>query len=92
MPTTPWLLITGSGTTGEPKLIPVTHEQAAARSRIATEALQVTSADRVTSLSHFDFSTSKFRLHEAFSVGAAYALQTWTARIPWARSVSAQSR
>ncbi len=81
-PDGPWLLITGSGTTGQPKLIPVTHGQTAARSRAATASLHVTSADRVTSLSHFDFSTSKFRLHEALSVGAAYALRVWNSTDP----------
>jgi acyl-coenzyme A synthetase/AMP-(fatty) acid ligase len=76
-PTAPWLLITGSGSTGVPKLMAVSHAQTVVRSRIATQALRVTGNDRVTSLSHFDFSTSKFRLHEAFSVGAAFALQVW---------------
>jgi acyl-CoA synthetase (AMP-forming)/AMP-acid ligase II len=81
-PQSPWLLITGSGTTGEPKLIPVTHAQTAARSRLAGASLRVTADDRLTSLSHFDFSTSKFRLHEALSAGAAYVLNAWNGKDP----------
>lgn len=81
-PHSPWLLITGSGSTGEPKLIPVTHNQTAARSRLAGDALHITAADRLTSLSHFDFSTSKFRLHECLRAGAAYALNVWSGSDP----------
>ncbi len=81
-PHSPWLLITGSGSTGEPKLIPVTHTQTAARSRLAGAALSITAADRLTSLSHFDFSTSKFRLHECLHAGAAYALNPWRGSDP----------
>ena len=81
-PQAPWLLITGSGTTGFPKLIPIAHAETAARSRMATQALGVTRSDCVASLSHFDFSTSKFRLHEALSVGAAYALGIWESGDP----------
>ncbi len=77
-PEVPWLLIYGSGSTGAPKLIPVTHSQTMHRSQMATSALGITAADRLTSLSHFDFSTSKFRLHEALSVGASFALNVWT--------------
>ncbi|WP_226440138.1 class I adenylate-forming enzyme family protein [Quatrionicoccus australiensis] len=76
-PRSPWLLISGSGTTGEPKLIPVTHAQAAARATRANEKLQITAADRIAPLSHFDFSHAKFRLHEALAAGASCALNIW---------------
>lgn len=77
-PEAPWLLIYGSGSTGTPKLIPVTHCQTMHRSKLATSALGITEVDRLTSLSHFDFSTSKFRLHEALSAGASFALNVWS--------------
>ncbi len=77
VPAAPWLLITGSGSTGRPKLIPVSHAQGRARSELGARALGLTPADRVAALSHFDFSTSKFRLHEALWAGAACALGPW---------------
>ena len=77
-PEAPWLLITGSGSTGQPKLIPVSHAQGRARSELGARALGLTPLDRVAALSHFDFSTSKFRLHEALWAGAACALELWT--------------
>lgn len=76
-PDAPWLLITGSGSTGRPKLIPVSHAQGRARSELGASALGLTPSDRVAALSHFDFSTSKFRLHEALQAGAACALEVW---------------
>jgi acyl-coenzyme A synthetase/AMP-(fatty) acid ligase/D-alanine-D-alanine ligase-like ATP-grasp enzyme len=81
-PAAPWLLITGSGTTGQPKLIPVTHAQARARHRIAAALLGLSAQDRVAPLSHFDFSHAKFRLHEALHVGAACALAVWNGANP----------
>lgn len=77
-PAAPWLLITGSGSTGRPKLIPVSHVQGRARSELGARALGLTPSDRVAALSHFDFSTSKFRLHEALWAGAACALELWS--------------
>lgn len=77
VPDAPWLLITGSGSTGRPKLIPVSHAQGRARSKLGAKALGLTPSDRVAALSHFDFSTSKFRLHEALWAGAACALELW---------------
>ncbi len=81
-PAAPFLLITGSGSTGKSKLIPVTHAQASARVGMIAAFLQVTALDRVASLSTFDFSTSKFRLYVALSVGASYCLQVWDAANP----------
>lgn len=72
-----WLLITGSGSTGEPKLIPVTHAQAAARAERAASLLDLGAADRVAPLSHFDFSHAKFRLHETLAAGAACLIDLW---------------
>jgi len=65
IPEDPCLLITGSGTTGQPKLIPITHAQLHARSEFISSFYKISPADRIAPLSHFDFSTSKYRLHEA---------------------------
>ena len=88
-PDAPWLLITGSGSTGRPKLIPVSHAQGRARSELGASALGLTSSDRVAALSHFDFSTSKFRLHEALQAGAACALEVWAEAATLERCASA---
>ncbi|MEO0003779.1 MAG: hypothetical protein RLZZ22_1471, partial [Pseudomonadota bacterium] len=77
-PEAPWLLITGSGSTGRPRLIPISHAQGCARSELGARALGLTPSDRVAALSHFDFSTAKFRLHEALWAGAACALELWS--------------
>lgn len=76
-PEAPWLLISGSGSTGSPKLIPLTHGQARARATLGASCLQLTPADRVAALSQLDFAHSKYRLLEALSAGAAYALGAW---------------
>ena len=81
-PEAPWLLMTGSGSTGEPKLIPLTHGQSQARAKDETAALQLTSSDRIGSLSPFDFAASKCRLHEAFLAGASISLQAWNPTDP----------
>lgn len=81
-PDAPWLLMTGSGTTGEPKLIPLTHGQSMARAKEEAAALRLTSSDRIGSLSHFDYAASKCRLHEAFLVGASISLQAWNPADP----------
>jgi len=81
-PDAPWLLMTGSGTTGEPKLIPLTHGQSIARAKEETAALNLTSSDRIGTLSHFDYAASKCRLHEAFLVGASISLQAWNPADP----------
>lgn len=81
-PDAPWLLMTGSGTTGEPKLIPLTHGQSMARAHEETAALKLTASDRIGSLSHFDYAASKCRLHEAFLVGASISLQAWNPNDP----------
>ena len=76
-PAAPWLLISGSGSTGSPKLMQLSHSQARARAALGASCLQLTQGDRVAALSHFDFAHSKYRLLEALATGAAYAPQAW---------------
>jgi acyl-coenzyme A synthetase/AMP-(fatty) acid ligase len=73
-PITPWLLVIGSSTTGKPLLIPVTHAQENARSSMSRDWLGITSDDRITSLSHLDFTAPKHRLHEVLWAGASFGL------------------
>src|SRR5690606_28555067 len=63
-PSAPWLMVTGSGSTGAPKLMPVSHQQARARARLHFSALPLDSEDRVASLSSLDFTAPKQRLIE----------------------------
>ncbi|MFA5631185.1 MAG: AMP-binding protein [Porticoccaceae bacterium] len=74
IPDAPWLLITGSGTTGEPKLLPVTHAQQRARHKMEVASLRIVTADRWFELSHLDFSNAKHRLLTMLSAGAAFGL------------------
>lgn len=73
-PVAPWLFVIGSGTTGKPMLMPVTHAQQNARSPMAADWLGITPNDRITSLTHLDFTMSKHRLHEVLWAGASFAL------------------
>lgn len=73
-PGAPWQIIRGSGTTGEPKLLPVTHAQAATRFLGQVESSAIIPGDRLAGLSSLEFSISKHRLGWALSAGASYAL------------------
>lgn len=73
-PEAPWLLISGSGTTGEPRLIAVTHGQQRARNGLVNHFLQVTPGDRSFHFSDLDFTSAKSRLCLILSSGAAFGL------------------
>ncbi|WP_264180829.1 long-chain fatty acid--CoA ligase [Quatrionicoccus australiensis] len=73
-PVAPWQIIRGSGTTGEPRLLPISHDQAAARFRGQALASSITPGDRLAGLSGLEFSISKHRLGWALMAGAAYAI------------------
>lgn len=73
-PTSPWLIIYGSGSTGRSKLIPVSHAQFAGRMAIYNTALSISPSDRVASLFPLDFATPKQRCLEAILGGAAFVL------------------
>ena len=81
-PESPCLLITSSGTTGQPKLIPVLHAQMHARSELTSSCYNVLPTDRIAPLSHFDFPLPKLRLHETLWSGAACGLQVWDSPNP----------
>ena len=73
-PSAPWLLISGTGSTGESKLIAVSHQQAIARNSLLKHWLPMTQHDRVTTLSHLDFTAPKHRYLEILHAGASMVL------------------
>lgn len=73
-PRAPWLIISGSGSTGKSKLIPVGHAQFAGRMRIYNTALGIAPGDRVASLFALDYATPKQRCLEALFAGATVVL------------------
>lgn len=73
-PDAPWLIITGSGSTGAPKLMSVRHEQAHARSALAPSWLAITPHDRVLTLSHPEYTAPKHRLLETLRAGASFGV------------------
>ncbi|WP_395684884.1 class I adenylate-forming enzyme family protein [Caenimonas koreensis] len=76
----PAVLISGSGSTGEPKLIPLTHAQLRGRIELKTGWRPLRAADRVAAMSHLDFFGTKLRMLEALRAGAAFA--RWNATSP----------
>lgn len=73
-PKAPWLIISGSGSTGNPKLFAVTHAQFLARMRRAGEMLELSPDDRFASLVHLDFTSPKERCLAALLAGASVVL------------------
>lgn len=73
-PIAAWLIITGSGSTGNSKLIPVNHKQGLARMRSYDELVSLSGDDRVASLIHLDYGTPKHQLLHALSKGASVVL------------------
>lgn len=73
-PDAPWLIITGSGSTGAPKLMSVGHEQAHARSALASSWLAIAPEDRIVTLSHLEFTAPKHRFLETLRAGASFGV------------------
>ncbi len=74
VPESPWQIILGSGTTGNSKLMPVTHLQEIARTEISAKALPFTKNDRVASLIPISFSDTKRRFLETIYAGATFVV------------------
>lgn len=68
-PEGPCLLITGSGSTGKPRLIPVTHAQMRARAALLTQIYRLQAGDRLMVASPLHFATPVYRLWAALSAG-----------------------
>lgn len=69
-PISPWLINTGSGTTGKPKLIEVYHSIFVERMRIYSAVIKPTTEDRVISLMHLDLPSAKNQLMNALYNGS----------------------
>lgn len=68
----PLFIITGSGSTGNPKRIPVTHAQVRERLRTEKQRLGLTAQDRIGDFSRLDFADPKHWLWDSLMVGAAF--------------------
>lgn len=73
-PLSPLLIITGSGTTGKSRLIPLTHGQMYERLKLDSECYDLEPADVMASMVHFDYYVGKLRLFSMMAVGGAYCL------------------
>lgn len=73
-PAAPFLISTGSGTTGKPKLIPLGHSQVCARMTLIREMENLQIGDRIATLSDIEFSSTQFRALAALCVGATAVL------------------
>ena len=72
MPKAPWVIVSGSGTTGKPKLIPITHRAQRYRNEVSNEWIGLKRDDVVASMSHFGFHAPKNRLLETLWAGGSY--------------------
>ena len=73
-PRAPWQIFRGSGTTGAPRLIPVTHAQARSRFQAQVRAASIGPADGLAAFSSLEFATSKHRFGWAMAAGASFAI------------------
>lgn len=73
-PLAPWILASGSGSTGKSKLMPISHENQWNRMKAGLSWLPYTAKDTLASLIPLDFYAPKLRYLEAFTKGASIAL------------------
>ena len=73
-PQAPWVIVPGSGSTGLPKLMPVSHAQQINRMRVGLKWLPYDDADVLVSLIGIDFYATKQRYLEALMKGATLCL------------------
>ncbi len=64
------LLVSGSGSTGKPRLIPISHRIMAARGQMFRDVWKLTASERVMVLSPLHFATPTYRILAALSTGA----------------------
>lgn len=73
-PIAPWIIVSGSGSTGRAKLLPITHRQQWARMRCGQTLFPYAASDVFASLIPLDFYTTKMRYLEALAKGTPIAL------------------
>jgi acyl-coenzyme A synthetase/AMP-(fatty) acid ligase/D-alanine-D-alanine ligase-like ATP-grasp enzyme len=69
-----FIIVVGSGTTGKPKLMPITHAQMHSRVQRICVILGVTSKDRLANMAHMEYVGGVHRLVTAFCVGAGFVV------------------
>ena len=73
-PAAPWIIVSGSGSTGRAKLLPITHRQQWARMRTGQDLFPYAASDVFASLIPLDFYTTKMRYLEALTKGTPFVL------------------
>ena len=76
-PKAPWIIVSGSGTTGRPKLIPISHQVQRNRNELSQDWLGLKKDDVVASMSHLGFHAPKNRLLETLWAGGTYYLEIY---------------
>lgn len=67
-------IVVGSGSTGQQKLIPITHAQMRSRAERLRSSLEVSPQDRLASLSHLEYAAGFHRLLCALYSGASFVV------------------
>lgn len=73
-PSSPWLIISGSGSTGKSKKIPISHCQFLAQRNIYNQALDIGPGERIGSLLSIDTVVTRERYLDALLSGASVVL------------------
>lgn len=73
-PVAPWLFITGSGSTGKSKIMPVHHQQQIQRMKSLLKWLPLSKGNRVATLVHLDHYVSKSLYLDTLSAGLSIVL------------------
>jgi cyanophycin synthetase len=73
-PVVPWIIVSGSGSTGRAKLLPITHRQQWARMKSGQDLFPYAASDVFASLIPLDFYTTKMRCLEALTKGTPFVL------------------
>lgn len=74
LPKAPWQIIIGSGSTGNPKLFSITHEQENARLLLSKDWYTISKDDRIASFSELHYASIKRRFCETLTAGASYII------------------
>jgi acyl-coenzyme A synthetase/AMP-(fatty) acid ligase/D-alanine-D-alanine ligase-like ATP-grasp enzyme len=73
-PAAPWIIVSGSGSTGRAKLLPITHRQQWARMKAGQNWFPYAATDVFASLIPLDFYTTKMRYLEALTKATPFVL------------------
>lgn len=68
------MIIIGSGSTGQPKLIPITQAQMLERAKVINEAYEFTPQDRIATMAHLEYTAAITRLFASLETKAAFVI------------------